>query len=145
MSTEFATIANMFKTNAQAFDKAIQGVPPEKWLFRPSDNSNHLTWIAGHVVVHRAFVAKMLGLQWSAPWEGLFARGAKLVGPEQYPDPAELQRSFREICEKVLLRFPASRKKPCASRSRRNSLHWMALWAVPSHCYACTRAFMSAR
>jgi DinB superfamily len=106
MSTEFATIAKMFKTNAQAFDKAIQGVPPEKWLVRPTDNSNHLTWIAGHVVVHRAFVAKMLGLQWSAPWEALFARGAKLVGPEQYPDPAELQRSFREICEKVASALP---------------------------------------
>lgn len=106
MSTEFATIANMFKTNAQAFDKAIQGVPAEKWLVRPSSNSNHLTWIAGHVVVHRAFVAKILGLPWSAPWERLFARGAQLVGSEQYPAPAELQRSFQEISEKVASALP---------------------------------------
>ena len=101
MSTESATIANMFKTNAQVFDKAIQGVPAEKWLVRPSNNSNHLTWITGHVVVHRGFVAKMLGHQWSAPWEKLFARGAQLVGPEQYPAPAELQRNFKELSEKL--------------------------------------------
>lgn len=106
MSTEFATIANMFNTNAKAFDKAVQGVAPEKWLVRPFQNSNHLTWIAGHVVVHRAFVAKMLGRQWSAPWEQLFARGAKLAGPEQYPEPAELQRSFREVSEKVASALP---------------------------------------
>ena len=122
MSTEIATIANMFKTNAQVFDKAVHGVAPEKWLGRPSQNSHHLTWIAGHVVVHRAFVAKMLGLQWSAPWEQLFARGAKLAGPEQYPDPAELQRSFRELSEKVasalpnipeeILRKPVSKEQP---------------------------------
>ena len=106
MSTEFATIASMFKTNAQVFDKATQGIAPEKWLVRPSQNSNHLTWIAGHVVVHRAIVGKMLGLEWSAPWEQLFARGAKLAAPEQYPGPAELQRSFREMSEKVASAFP---------------------------------------
>ena len=106
MSTEFATIASMFKTNAQVFAKATDGVPAEKWLVRPSNNSNHLTWVAGHVVVHRAIVAKMLGHQWSAPWENLFARGAQLVNPEQYPDPAELQRSFKEISEKVASSLP---------------------------------------
>jgi len=101
MNTEFATIATMFNTNAQAFDKAIHGVPADKWLVCPSNNSNHLTWITGHVVVHRAFVAKMLGHQWSAPWEKLFARGAQLVDPKQYPDPVELQRNFKEVSEKV--------------------------------------------
>lgn len=106
MSTEFATIASMFKTNAQVFDKAVQGIEPEKWLVRPSHNSNHLTWIAGHVVVHRAIVAKMLGLQWSALWEQLFTRGAKLAGPEQYPRPAELQRSFQEVSEKLASVLP---------------------------------------
>lgn len=106
MSTEFATIADMFKTNAQAFEKATQGVPSEKWLVRPGNNSNHLTWIAGHVVVHRAVVAKILGLQWSASWEKLFARGAALVAPEQYPDAAEIQRSFQEVSDKVASALP---------------------------------------
>lgn len=108
MSTEFATIANMFNTNAKAFDKATQGVAPEKWLVRPSPNSNHLAWIAGHIVVHRAIVAKMLGQQWSAPWEQLFARGAKLADSEQYPNPAELQRSFQEGSEKVASALPGT-------------------------------------
>jgi hypothetical protein len=106
MNTEFATIAHMFRTNAQAFDKTTQGVPAEKWLVQPGNNSNHLTWIAGHVVVHRALVAKILGLQWSAPWEKLFARGAKLVPPDQYPEPAELQRNFKEISDSLASALP---------------------------------------
>lgn len=106
MSTEFATIANMFKTNAQVFGRATEGVPAEKWLVRPGNDSNHLAWLAGHVVVHRAIVAKILGHPWSAPWEQLFARGAKLVEPEQYPDAAEIQRSFQELTQKLASALP---------------------------------------
>jgi len=106
MSQDFAAIANMFNANAQIFDKATKGVPAEKWLARPGDGSNHLAWIAGHVVVHRAMVGKILGLQWSAPWEKLFARGAQLVEPEQYPDAAEIQRSFQEVSQKVASALP---------------------------------------
>ena len=106
MSRDFSTIAEMFKANAQIFEKATTGIPSEKWLTRPGDGSNHLTWIAGHVVVHRAMAAKILGCDWSAPWEKLFARGAKLVAPEQYPDPAELRRNFEEISTKVASALP---------------------------------------
>ncbi|MGC2195258.1 MAG: DinB family protein [Terriglobales bacterium] len=122
MSTDFATIASMFNTNAQAFEKATEGVPAEKWLVRPGNDSNHLAWITGHVVVHRAIVAKILGFEWSAPWEKLFARGAQLVAPEQYPDAGEIRRSFQEVSEKVasvlpgmsaeILRKPVPKEQP---------------------------------
>jgi uncharacterized damage-inducible protein DinB len=108
MSQDVAIIANMFKTNSQIFEKATQGVPSEKWLTRPGNDSNHLAWIAGHVVVHRALVAKLLGLPWSAPWEKLFARGAQLVAPEQYPAADELQRSFHELSEKLSAALPSA-------------------------------------
>jgi hypothetical protein len=106
MSSDFAQINHMFKTNAQVFEKATQGVPSDKWLVQPGEHSNHLTWIAGHAVVHRAKVSKMLGASWSAPWENLFARGAKLVPPEQYPAPAELQRAWQEVSDKLNSALP---------------------------------------
>ena len=83
MSDDLSTMARMFEINAQIFQKATEGIEPEKWLVRPGNDSNHLLWLSGHVVVHRAIAAKILGAQWSAPWESLFVRGAKLVGPEQ--------------------------------------------------------------
>ncbi len=137
MSTAFGTIANMFNTNAQAFEKATQGVPPDQWLVRPGNDSNHLAWITGHVVVHRAMVARILGFQWTAPWEKLFARGAKLVAPDQYPKPDELQRSFQEVSGKLtsalpkvseeLLRKPVPKDQPSLDGTAGGSIALLCL------------------
>jgi len=106
MSHDLAHVSNMFKTNNTVFERATQGVPAEKWLEQPGGDSNHLTWIVGHAVVHRALAAKILGSEWSAPWESLFARGAKRVAPEEYPDAEELQRAWREVSEKLNAALP---------------------------------------
>jgi hypothetical protein len=90
MSTDFLNIAGIFKLNTDLFKKTIQGIPPARLLARPADDSNHLLWIAGHVVVHRARILKLLGQEWSAPWEQLFARGAKPADDGQYPGIDEL-------------------------------------------------------
>ena len=108
MSANFANTTNMFKMNTTMFERATQGVPAEQWLERPGDDSNPLAWIVGHVVVHRAKVARLLGLEWSAPWEKFFERGAPLVASEQYPDAAELQRSFQQLSQKVESALPAA-------------------------------------
>ena len=105
MSDDLSTMARMFEINAQIFQKATEGIEPEKWLVRPGNDSNHLLWLSGHVVVHRAIAAKILAAQWSAPWESLFVRGAKLVGPEQYPAANEILRAWKEVSEKLTASF----------------------------------------
>ena len=90
MNTDFLNIAGIFRINTDLFKKTIQGIPSARLLARPADDSNHLLWIAGHVVVHRARVLKLLGQEWSAPWEQLFVRGAKLTDDGQYPRIDEL-------------------------------------------------------
>jgi hypothetical protein len=101
LNIDFSIIKNMFGANAQSFEKAIDGIPSERWLTQPGHDSNHLTWVAGHIVVMRAIVPRLLGAQWSAPWEKLFARGAKLVAPEQYPAPEEIKRAWHEVSDKL--------------------------------------------
>jgi uncharacterized damage-inducible protein DinB len=101
MKMDFSIITSMYKANADSFAKAIQGIPEERWLTRPGNDSNHLTWIAGHMIVTRAIVPKVLGHEWSAPWEGLFARGVKLAAPDQYPHPEELQHAWDEVSQKL--------------------------------------------
>jgi hypothetical protein len=103
MSPDFSLITSTFKANAGIFEKAIVGIPPEQWLVKPNDNSNHLTWVAGHLVVMRALVPKLLGVEWSAPWEKLFDRGGKLVPSEQYPDPAEIKQAWSEVSGKLFV------------------------------------------
>lgn len=101
MTADLEILKNMFNANSQMFQAVANGVPEEKWLTRPAERSNHLTWIAGHVVIHRAKVSKMLGDTWSAPWEGLFARGGKLVDPAQYPTPAALRQAWTDVTAKL--------------------------------------------
>jgi uncharacterized damage-inducible protein DinB len=108
MSNDLGQIGKMFKTNHTVFEKATQGVPAEKWLEQPGHDSNHLAWIVGHAVVHRALAARILGADWSAPWEKLFARVTQRVSSEQYPDAAELQRAWREVSEKLNAALPTA-------------------------------------
>lgn len=106
MNTDFSTITSMFQANSSLFEKATRGIPDGQWLTQPGTDSNHLLFIAGQVVVHRAFVPKYLGVEWSAPWASLFARGSKRVAPEQYPSVAEIQRAWKEVSEKLAAALP---------------------------------------
>jgi len=96
----------MFQANGSVFEKATQGIPDEKWLFQPSADSNHLMFSAGHVVVHRAFVPKYLGVEWSAPWSSVISRGAKRVPPKQYPSVGEIRKACKEVSEKLMAALP---------------------------------------
>jgi hypothetical protein len=99
--SDFANVRAMFARSTAIFSKTTEGVAPEKWLTQPGDDSNHLLWIAGHMVVHRAMAAKVLGQTWEAAWAKLFARGQKRVQGEQYPKPAEVLEAWRDVSEKL--------------------------------------------
>ena len=101
MSTDFLNIAGIFKTNTDLFKMTIQGIPPDRWFDRPGDDSNHLMWVAGHIVVHRGHVLKNLGTEWSVPWEGNFVRGGKLVASDQYPATEEVARAWDDVSGKL--------------------------------------------
>src|SRR5262245_35359321 len=58
METDFKNITGMFKTNTDIVNKALEGVEPEHWFRKPGDDSNHLTWVLGHLIVHRAQTLK---------------------------------------------------------------------------------------
>jgi hypothetical protein len=99
--SDFGTTAAMFARSTAIFSRTINGIPAEKWLVQPSADSNHLLWIAGHVVVHRGLTARLLGAEWSAPWEKLFARGTKRVAADQYPPATDIEGAWEEVSEKL--------------------------------------------
>jgi hypothetical protein len=102
METDFANIEGMFKTNTDIVKKAIDGILPEKWFLRPGDDSNHLMWVAGHLVVHRGAVLKSLGAEWETSWSSLFTRGAKLTAQEQYPAIEEIRCAWDEVSGRLV-------------------------------------------
>lgn len=110
METDFKNISGMFRTNTDIINKAIADVRPEDWFRAPGDDSNHLMWLLGHVVVHRGQVLKTLGVDWNSSWAPLFARGAQRGDDAQYPTVDEMRAAWDEISEqlKATLREPAA-------------------------------------
>lgn len=101
MAETAANLAGSFKFNAGMFNMAVEGIAPESWLLSPGNKSNHLLWIAGHVVWSRKMVLQVLGTGCPRPWEKLFARGAKPVDPVQYPKPEEILAAWAEVSGKL--------------------------------------------
>jgi hypothetical protein len=97
METDFKNIAGMFKTNTDIVNRAIAGVEPDHWFKTPGDDSNHLTWVLGHLIVHRGQTLKTLGVDWDKTWSELFAPGSERLADAQYPSVEELRSAWQEV------------------------------------------------
>jgi uncharacterized damage-inducible protein DinB len=97
IATQISSAAATYRQNGQFITKSFEGLTPEEWLRRPGEKSNSLLWIVGHVVWARSMVIGFLGSTWSRPWLSLFARGAKLVEPEQYPSLEEITLAWQDV------------------------------------------------
>src|SRR5271157_651148 len=85
-----AGAAGEFAQNTGFLNKAVAGLSLEQWLARPSDHSNHVTWIVGHVIWARHALINRVGGKWSCPGLEIFARSAKLDAGTSYPAPEAL-------------------------------------------------------
>lgn len=101
METDFRNISGLYMANTDIISKAIADVRPEDWFRTPGDDSNHLMWLLGHLVVHRGMVLKTLGGEWDSPWAQLFARGSQRVDDAEYPSIEEMRASWTQISEQL--------------------------------------------
>jgi len=104
MDTNFGYVSGMFKINTDIVSRCTEGILPEHWFLKPGDASNHLMWVTGHLIASRGTVLKTLGSEWSAPWNSLFARGAKLAPPDEYPGIEEIRKAWKDVSEQLLAR-----------------------------------------
>lgn len=85
-----AGVAGFYTQNTGFLPKAVAGLTPEQWLARPSDHSNHITWIVGHLIWSRHAIVNRTGGSWSCHGLEPFARSAKLDTAASYPAPEAL-------------------------------------------------------
>jgi uncharacterized damage-inducible protein DinB len=105
----FSNIKGMFRANTDVINKAIGDIRDDDWFRKPGDDSNHLLWLLGHVVVHRGYVLKTLGVDWNTSWAPLFARGAERMDDAEYPSIEDMRAAWTDVSEKLraALREPA--------------------------------------
>jgi len=101
METSFSNIKGMYRANTDIVTKAIADVKAEDWFRQPGDDSNHLMWLLGHIVVHRGHVLKMLGGDWNTSWASLFARGTERVDAAEYPSIEEMRDAWSQVSEQL--------------------------------------------
>lgn len=100
-SGTMANIAGAFRMGGDVLTKSIENVPDADWFRRPSDSTNHLMWVTGHMVLMRGIALRMLGQTWSAPWEALFWRGGTVVEQEKYPSPKEMLAAWQDVANRL--------------------------------------------
>lgn len=101
METDFTNIVGMFKANTDIVNKAIGDVEPEHWFRKPGDDSNHLTWVLGHLIVHRGLTLKKLGVDYDNAWSELFARGAERTADSAYPSVEEMRNAWQQVSNEL--------------------------------------------
>ena len=92
-----AQAAENYRFNNKFVLNSVQDLSPEEWVKRPGDVCNHVAWIVGHILWARTSILKRLGAEWSAPWLGLFARGARLDDGTAYPSSDTLIDAWKEV------------------------------------------------
>lgn len=97
VSACIAQAAEDYRRNDDFLLRMVKDLPPEDWLKRPTDCTNHITWIVGHILWTRKALLARLGTEWSTPWLGLFARGVKLDESAAYPSPDALMDAWKEV------------------------------------------------
>ena len=101
METDFTNIAGIFKQNTNIVNKAISGINHEHWFKNPGDESNHLMFLMGHLVVHRGHTLRALGVEWNNKWVPLFSQGANRLADTAYPSVEEMLAAWDQVSTKL--------------------------------------------
>jgi len=103
-----APIAMIFSFNEDLVQRALDGLTPDELWKAPTDHSNPMLWIAGHVAQTRAMVLQLLGERVDTGWGNVFDRGA---GPatrehaDRYPSRDEIVRVMRDLNPRLRARL----------------------------------------
>jgi uncharacterized protein YndB with AHSA1/START domain len=80
-----APLAAIFRTDDWLITRALDGLDEAELWNRPTDRTNPLLWIVGHVVQTRAHALGLVGRAFDTGWGPLFDRGAALQALSAYP------------------------------------------------------------
>ena len=96
MNDRLDTIAAILRTNEQVFHNAIADVTESAWLHRPGD-SNHLAFLATHLVAARHYTVRFAGGTSTDPLE-VYHGGARDIGEmSQFPSVQETMGAWHEV------------------------------------------------
>ncbi len=102
MHPSIAPLVEIYKINTRLLLRAFRDISEDDTVRQPSDNSNSMLFIAGHMTSARFLIGKMAGLPDKNPWGDLFARRAPLKDQSDYPTLADIIENWKSFSEEMI-------------------------------------------
>jgi uncharacterized protein YndB with AHSA1/START domain/uncharacterized damage-inducible protein DinB len=102
-----APLALIFTMNDTLASRSFDKVDEDDVWRRPTDRSNPMQWILGHLVSTRVQMLKVFGESFDAGWGDVFARGASLGSAATYPTREAVQTVFRDVNSRLYAKLGA--------------------------------------
>ncbi|HXS37006.1 MAG TPA: DinB family protein [Flavipsychrobacter sp.] len=94
---ENSIFINTFDLHNRLFKNTLDGVNINHSSKRLNKETNHMNWIAGHLVSSRHSFANMLGINEPEKYATLFADRKGLDENQVYPHPDDIQKEWDKI------------------------------------------------
>jgi uncharacterized protein YndB with AHSA1/START domain/uncharacterized damage-inducible protein DinB len=100
-----APLALIFSVNDSLASRSFEKLTDDDLWRRPTEKSNPMLWIFGHMVNTRAQMLKIFGESFDTGWGDVFDRGASLGGADTYPTREKVQAVSRDVNSRLYARL----------------------------------------
>jgi uncharacterized protein YndB with AHSA1/START domain/uncharacterized damage-inducible protein DinB len=102
-----APLALIFRVNDGLATRSLENATNEELWRRPTDKSNPMLWIFGHMVNTRAQMLKMFGESFDTGWGDVFDRGAGQHDTVRYPTRETVQAVSQDVNSRLYAKLGA--------------------------------------
>jgi uncharacterized damage-inducible protein DinB len=100
-----APLVTIFNVNNVLITRALDGLREDELRRRPSDHSNSMFWLLGHIVHTRGGLLRLLGEDYRTGWGDVFRRGASELDRQEYPALSSIERVREDVIGRVRARL----------------------------------------
>lgn len=91
--------------NTRLFLNALEGVDDVLATSRPNGSTNHMAFVACHLVEARHYLAGVAGLETKSPFEDLLREAKGIEDVSTFPSVTEIRAAWQRVSEKLHRHF----------------------------------------
>ncbi len=101
MNPSLELLLRTLNLNTRLFLNALEGVDDEIATARPNDNTNHMAFIACHLIDARSYLAKLAGRETTYPFKELLEKAKGIDDIEEFPTVEELCSAWKQVSQSL--------------------------------------------
>lgn len=101
-SSSLSALVSQLQLQTRLFHNALSGISDKDAIRQINTNTNHVTWLTGHLVSSRFFLANVLGIRAQEPFPELFAERKGILPHAEYPGQQDLMKDWDMISDLLI-------------------------------------------